>query len=708
MLLRAGAFAGRAVEYRARSGKVLLTGTILADGTIEVVDSSSSGAKRVLSASNFEIASGSKERRPAAGICLPTGRSLRDICDALNVGLGHASQPPHVDPAQEPAQAQDLQQAEPLPALPLLPEPVAEPEPAEPCEPDVSAPPPCDTASDDEAGVVYALPPSCAEAAEQVPEALDEREAQEQPRRRAAAVAAALAVSAQVAFCAPTSGVSRDNGKHKRLFHTVLQQGQRLFYITSSGCTLAQGTVSGNGIACECGCASVWSCSAFEAHVGRGSRRAPYDSIFTEQGLNLRQLAASMACDEERPEAAVLALRPRTQVAASPSAAARPGLRAAFAAPTGRARGPARAAAAAQAASELAAMATRALSLSADTCAVCAQTGHLMLCAACPAAFHPTCAGIAAPPPGRQSWVCEACACAGVRPCPPPSGVSAPLAAVALRCQRLLSDLDSLAGGCSLCRCADFLREGFGPRTMLLCDQCEREYHVACLAQAGRGHLTALPPGDWFCHPGCARVAEQLKRTVELGDCPLPLQPRYSLHLLQGAPPGDLAARQTLASVQRVLSDSFDPILDVSTGEDLLPLMVAAGATRAGEHEFAGMHACLLRCGGQPVSAAVLRVFGSGLAELPLVATASNARRQGHCAVLLRALEDLLVRMGVRRVALPAAHEVERMWTSSFGFTPMPEEQLRAARAELRILVFPGARMLCKVPVRSKQAAGRK
>ena len=46
---------------------------------------------------------------------------------------------------------------------------------------------------------------------------------------------------------------------------------------------------------------------------------------------------------------------------------------------------------------------------------------------------------------------------------------------------------------CVLCRCSDFTREGFGPRTTLLCGQCEREYHVGCLEERGMARLTALP-----------------------------------------------------------------------------------------------------------------------------------------------------------------------------------------------------------------------
>jgi hypothetical protein len=34
-----------------------------------------------------------------------------------------------------------------------------------------------------------------------------------------------------------------------------------------------------------------------------------------------------------------------------------------------------------------------------------------------------------------------------------------------------------------LCKEHDFQRGGFGERTILICDQCEREFHVGCLRQ---------------------------------------------------------------------------------------------------------------------------------------------------------------------------------------------------------------------------------
>lgn len=52
--------------------------------------------------------------------------------------------------------------------------------------------------------------------------------------------------------------------------------------------------------------------------------------------------------------------------------------------------------------------------------------------------------------------------------------------------------------------------------------------------------------------------------------------------------------------------------------------------------------------------AALLRVRGSQMAELPLIATPEGLQGKGHCTVLLGILEKLLINIGVSVLALPA------------------------------------------------------
>jgi len=94
---------------------------------------------------------------------------------------------------------------------------------------------------------------------------------------------------------------------------------------------------------------------------------------------------------------------------------------------------------------------------------------------------------------------------------------------------------------------------------------------------------------------------------------------------------------------------------------------------------------------GKAVCSAVFRVFGPQMAEVPLVATRLEARRQGHARVLMDAFEMYFASLGVASICLPSAQETIMTWTEGFGFLHMSEERLAATRSELHVLVFPGA-----------------
>ena len=78
-------------------------------------------------------------------------------------------------------------------------------------------------------------------------------------------------------------------------------------------------------------------------------------------------------------------------------------------------------------------------------------------------------------------------------------------------CRDVIHDLDHDAGGCNICGRPDFALGAFCDRTMILCDQCECEFHVGCLRKAGRCDLSQLPTGDSFTpdalHPPSAADA---------------------------------------------------------------------------------------------------------------------------------------------------------------------------------------------------------
>lgn len=108
------------------------------------------------------------------------------------------------------------------------------------------------------------------------------------------------------------------------------------------------------------------------------------------------------------------------------------------------------------------------------------------------------------------------------------------------------------------------------------------------------------------------------------------------------------------------------------------------------------------------VSAAIVRVFGEEVAELPLVATRSDCQGkvgllmepnrislfllsfcflhrsmiynflllQGYFQALFACIEDLLSSLNIKDLVLPAADEAESLWKTRFGFEKLGQEKV--------------------------------
>lgn len=283
--------------------------------------------------------------------------------------------------------------------------------------------------------------------------------------------------------------------------------------------------------------------------------------------------------------------------------------------------------------------------------------------------------------------------------------------------QDVYAELDSYPIGCTFCREPDFQKE-FGPRTIMICEQCMREFHVGCLDANGLGKLEALPEGDWFCDPHCGRIHGYFKGLVKSGRMPVDVLTtvdpgtsidgkrkqkvpnpyklevaNYSFHVLNGSD-GTEETDEVILDATSLLQESFDPIMDLASNTDLLPLMISA--RQVGEWDYSGMYTLLLKYCETPVVAAVVRVFGPQMAELPLIATAKSQRRRGHAKVLVDLFQKHLSMAGVHKLALPAAHETVSAWKNGFDFYDMPADQVKLAKQQLHLLVFPGTEMLWK------------
>jgi len=240
--------------------------------------------------------------------------------------------------------------------------------------------------------------------------------------------------------------------------------------------------------------------------------------------------------------------------------------------------------------------------------------------------------------------------------------------AIVSRCNGLLEELAEPGVGCVHCGTYTFDKDGFSNRTVMLCDQCEREFHVGCLKAFDGVVLASLPEGDWFCSKTCNHVNGALLQMVGSGEQPLlPCHLRgfcwqkeyetYSWQLMRGS---DGKNTKCLSSVHRIMKKSFKPIYDPNTNKDMIPAMVYSQVTDTEDcRNFFSLALCR---GGDVVCCSVIRFFGAIVAEAPLVATDVKARRRGHCRVLVSLMESIFDNLGIPEYTLPSAQTQEHIW----------------------------------------------
>ncbi|KAI4300142.1 hypothetical protein L6164_033553 [Bauhinia variegata] len=341
-----------------------------------------------------------------------------------------------------------------------------------------------------------------------------------------------------------------------------------------------------------------------------------------------------------------------------------------------------------------------------DMCAVCGDGGDLILCNGCPRAFHAACLGLNCVP--ESCWHCQDCrnnAGTGRES----SGTGRP---IMIRLTRVVKSPEFEMGGCVVCREHDFSVAKFDERTVIICDQCEKEYHVGCLRDSGLCELEELPKDKWFCCADCNRIYVALRSSVSTGVKTVPAsisdiinrkheerglfinggmidiqwrilsgKSRYPEHL------------PLLSRAAAIFRECFDPIVAAS-GRDLIPVMVY-GRNISGQ-EFGGMYCVVLIVKSVVVSAGLLRIFGRNVAELPLVATSREYQGKGYFQVLFSCIERLLSSLNVEKLVLPAAGDAESIWTKKLGFRKMSEDQLSKYLREMQLTLFNKTSMLEK------------
>ncbi|KHG09509.1 Chromodomain-helicase-DNA-binding 4 [Gossypium arboreum] len=454
---------------------------------------------------------------------------------------------------------------------------------------------------------------------------------------------------------------TKDQQLHKLVFEEDgLPDGTEVAYY-ARGQRLLEGYKKGFGIICRC-CNCEVSPSQFEAHAGWASRRKPYAHIYTSNGVSLHELAISLS-------------KGRLYSAKDNDVA----------------------------------------------CIICADGGNLLLCDGCPRAFHKECASLPTIPHGR--WYCKYCQNMFMREKCAEHNANAAAAGrilgvdaieqITSRCIRIVKNIEAELSGCALCRACDFSKSGFGPRTVILCDQCEKEYHIGCLRTHKMADLREIPKGKWFCCSDCGRIhstlqkllihgAERLpdslldvlkKKYVEKGlDADINIDVRWRLLSGKFASP---ETRLLLSQAVGIFHECFNPIVDAATGRDLIPCMVY-GRNLKGQ-EYGGMYCAVLTINSFVVSAGIIRVFGQEIAEIPLVATSIANHGKGYFQLLFSCIEKLLAFLNVKNIVLPAAEEAESIWTDKFGFKKLRPDQLSEYRKSCcQMVIFQGTSMLQK------------
>ncbi|XP_057868151.2 uncharacterized protein LOC131075351 isoform X1 [Cryptomeria japonica] len=459
---------------------------------------------------------------------------------------------------------------------------------------------------------------------------------------------------------------ARETSLHKLIFMpgSGIPKGTLLSYYIK-GQHFLDGFKQDFGILCGC-CNEVVSCSLFEAHAGWGSRKSPYKHIYLSDGRTLHEVALSIANET------------RISEKESPNC-------------------------------------------NEDFCAICGDGGLLLCCDGCPKAYHKECLGIRHEPVSRY-WFCRSnrgCSLTGENISEKGSyKVSRKVGHTALRgrppkrVSRVVNKAaDSNYNGCVLCRHEEFTKYGFDDRTILFCDQCEKEFHVGCLRYHGIADLKELPNGNWFCSNDCSEIHEGLQKHVAFGSQCLPrllseslvkkvendvnqgLQDEIKWQILHGKTT-DIDGKDLLLEAEAIFHDRFESIVDPSTGRDLIPLMLYSKSMR--DRDFGGMYSAVLTINSEVVSAAVFRVFGKQIAELPLVATRANNEGQGYFQALFSCIEEVFCSLNIKHIVLPAAEEAESFWINKIGFLKMSIDQFNERSKDVQVMAFKGASMLEK------------
>ncbi|XP_008783379.1 increased DNA methylation 1 isoform X2 [Phoenix dactylifera] len=295
-----------------------------------------------------------------------------------------------------------------------------------------------------------------------------------------------------------------------------------------------------------------------------------------------------------------------------------------------------------------------------DTCGFCGDGGDLICCDNCPSTYHRECLPAQEIPEG--SWYCHNCLCK---------------------------------------TCGDVVKgnEASSSLVVLQCSQCENKYHDCCLKEKTvcNGEMGS---SKWFCGRNCQEVYSGLRSRVGILNCLgdgfswIILRCNHEIKSTQKIPL--MAECNTkLAIALGIMEECFLPMVDPRTGIDMLPHIVYNRGSSFARLNYQGFYTIVLEKGDEIISVASIRVHGVTVAEMPLIATCSEHRRQGMCRRLMDAVEKMLKSFRVKTLVLSAIPDLVNTWMSGFGFKPINDYE-KNWLDHMNLMLLPGTSLLIK------------
>ncbi|MED6133744.1 hypothetical protein PIB30_030961 [Stylosanthes scabra] len=307
-----------------------------------------------------------------------------------------------------------------------------------------------------------------------------------------------------------------------------------------------------------------------------------------------------------------------------------------------------------------------------DSCGLCGEGGELICCDNCPSTFHLTCLSTQEIPDGN--WYCANCTCR--------------------ICGNLVMD-----------------KEASDVCDSLQCSQCEHKYHDKCLKEREKQEGFLLD--TWFCGQSCQEVYTGLQSQVGLvnhvsnGFSWMLLRCIHDDQKVHSAQWLALKAvcNTKLAVALTIMEECFLSMLDPRTGIHMIPQLLYNWGSDFARLNFQGFYTVVLEKQDVLTSVACIRVHGTTVAEMPLIATCSRFRRQGMCRLLVCAIEEMLTSVKVEKLVVAAIPDLVETWTKGFGFTPMDAAEKQKLN-KINFMVFPGTMLLEKPLYKKEQTEG--